>query len=235
MLDAFNRNIDYLRISVTDRCNLRCTYCMPAEGINLMPHESILTLEQIAKVVQTGATRFGIRKIRLTGGEPLVRKGIVDLVRMIADIEQIEEVSMTTNGTLLPQFAADLKKAGLKRVNISLDTLSPEKYKTITRGGNIQEVIEGIKAAKLAGLTPIKINVVKLDSQFNHEIEDLKAFCIEENLKIQYIRQIRITSYNVCYTKLLRYVVILRGLSFPRRIWRSPTASGGIRIVWSTR
>jgi len=189
MLDAYNREINYLRISVTDRCNLRCTYCMPAEGISLMSHNEILTLEQVAEVAKIGAEKFGIRKIRLTGGEPLVRRGIVELVRMLTAIESVEEVSMTTNGILLSKYASELKEAGLKRVNISLDTLSPEKYKDITRGGNIQDVLDGIQAAKLAGLTPVKINVVKLDSEYNGELDDLKAFCEKEGLKIQFIRQ----------------------------------------------
>lgn len=192
MLDAYNREINYLRISVTDRCNLRCTYCMPAEGIDLMGHDKILTLEQIAEVAKIGAEKFGIRKIRLTGGEPLVRRGIVDLVKMIADIEQVEEIGMTTNGILLPKFATGLKEAGLKRVNISLDTLSAQKYNEITRGGNIQDVLNGIRAAQEAGLSPVKINTVKLDSAYNSEIDELKAFCEKEGLKIQFIRQMNL-------------------------------------------
>ncbi len=161
MLDRFNRNIHYLRISVTDRCNLRCTYCMPEEGIKLIDKKDILSLEEIVNVVKIGAEKFGIRKIRLTGGEPLVRKGIVELVRQISSIDGIEECTMTTNGILLPGFADSLKKAGLKRVNISLDTMSPEKFRMITRGGDLEQVIEGIRAARSAGLTPVKINVVK--------------------------------------------------------------------------
>lgn len=194
MLDAFNREINYLRISVTDRCNLRCSYCMPAGGIELMNHQDILSLEKIAEVVKVGAESFGIKKVRLTGGEPLVRKGIVQLVSMINAIRQIEEVSLTTNGALLPKLAADLKKAGLARVNISLDTLSPVKYKFNTRGGNIQEVFDGIKAARDEGLTPIKINVVKMASTTKEELNELKAFCEKEDLKIQFIRQMDLES-----------------------------------------
>lgn len=189
MLDAYNREINYLRISVTDRCNLRCTYCMPAEGIELMRHDQVLSLEEIADVVRVGASKFGIQKIRLTGGEPLVRKGIVELVEMLAKIPGVNEVSMTTNGVLLPRYASDLKKAGLKRVNISLDTLSPEKYRAITRVGDIDQVFAGIKVAREAGLQPIKINVVKVDGVEREELEELAAFCKREGLLIQYIRQ----------------------------------------------
>ena len=189
MLDAYNREINYLRISVTDRCNLRCTYCMPAEGIELIRHSDVLSLEEIAEVVKAGAEKFGIKKIRLTGGEPLVRKGIVQLVEMLNAIEQIEEINMTSNGVFLPKYAKDLKNAGLKRVNISLDTLSPEKFRSTTRGGEIQDVFNGIRAAKDAGLEPVKINVVKMDSSNNGELDELKSFCDREGLKIQFIRQ----------------------------------------------
>lgn len=189
MLDAYNREINYLRISVTDRCNLRCTYCMPAEGIELMRHDEVLSLEQIADVVRIGAEKFGIKKVRLTGGEPLVRKGIVSLVALLNAIQQIEEITLTTNGILLTKYAKELKEAGLKRVNISLDTLSPEKFKAITRVGELSEVLQGIKAAQDAGLHPIKINVVKMASSNPEELDQLKAFCEKEGLKIQFIRQ----------------------------------------------
>lgn len=189
MLDAYKREISYLRISVTDRCNFRCTYCMPAEGVQLMRHEDLLTLEKIAEVVEVGAEKFGIRKVRLTGGEPLVRKGIISLVEMLNAIDLIEEISMTTNGVYLSKYAADLKKAGLSRVNVSLDSLSPEKFETITRGGNIQDVLEGLRVAKREGLTPVKVNVVKIDSTDKKDLDELKTFCEKEGLKIQFIRQ----------------------------------------------
>src|SRR5512140_3784894 len=127
MYDRFNRQIDYLRISVTDRCNLRCRYCMPEEGIHLLKHEDILTFDEITEFTRI-AVENGIRKVRITGGEPLVRKGIVDLVRMIAEVKGINDLSMTTNGTLLEQFAKDLADAGLQRINISLDTVDPKKF-----------------------------------------------------------------------------------------------------------
>ena len=155
MLDRFDRNINYLRISVTDRCNLRCTYCMPEEGIQLLRHEDILTFDEITSFTKV-AVENGVTKVRITGGEPLVRKGITALVRMISDIPGILDLSMTTNGVLLKEFAGELRSSGLHRVNISLDTIDPEKFNTITRSGNINDVFEGIRAAKDAGLLPVK-------------------------------------------------------------------------------
>ena len=147
MLDRFNRKLDYLRISVTDRCNLRCTYCMPEEGIKLFSHEDILSFDDIAGFTGV-AVSMGITKVRITGGEPLVRKGITNLVSMISKINGIEDLSMTTNGTLLKLYAQQLRNAGLHRVNISLDTIDPVKFKTVTRTGNINYVLEGIKSAQ---------------------------------------------------------------------------------------
>lgn len=194
MLDRFNREIDYLRISVTDRCNLRCEYCMPAEGIKLMSHNDVLSLEDMAKVVRVAATKFGIKKVRLTGGEPLVRKGIVELVSMINDIPGIEEINMTTNAILLKDFAEELKDAGLTRVNISLDTMDAAKYKRITRGGDIEKVKEGIRAAKAAGLTPVKINVVRPKDADVQDLEKVKDFCEAEGLTIRYINMMDLTT-----------------------------------------
>ena len=188
MYDRFNRAINYLRISVTDRCNLRCWYCMPEEGIRLLPHEDILTFDEIAGFTEV-AVRNGITKVRLTGGEPLVRKGIVTLVKMIAHIGGIEDLSMTTNGVLLKEYAADLKKAGLHRVNISLDTADPARFLQITRGGNIADVIDGIKSAKDAGLLPVKINCVIVDSPEEEDARSVTEFCTENQLEIRYIYQ----------------------------------------------
>jgi len=134
MIDRFGRAITYLRVSVTDRCNLRCTYCMPPEGVRLLPHDRILSFEEITDVVATAA-EMGVSKVRLTGGEPLVRRGIVDLVRMVARIDGISDLAMTTNGLLLGPMAADLRAAGLMRVNVSLDAIDPVRYAAITRGG----------------------------------------------------------------------------------------------------
>lgn len=159
MKDAHGRTIDYLRISITDRCNLRCVYCMPEEGVTSLSHDDILRFDEIVAIVRA-ASSAGIRRIRLTGGEPLVRKGVVDLVREVASVPGIDDVSLTTNGVLLPRMAQDLKRAGLKRVNISLDTLDAGQFSEITRIGRLQDTLDGIDAALEAGLSPVKVNAV---------------------------------------------------------------------------
>ena len=146
-LDTCKRPISYLRISVTDRCNLRCVYCMPPEGVDWRPHDEILRYEEIEPIVRAAA-ELGISKIRLTGGEPLVRAGIVDLVRKCARVPGVDDLAMTTNGILLSRYAEELAKAGLHRVNISLDTLRPERFQRITRCGNLEDVWKGIEAAR---------------------------------------------------------------------------------------
>ena len=147
LLDRFNRKIDYLRISVTDRCNLRCVYCMPNDGVRLMAHQDILSYEEIHTVVKAAA-ELGISKVRITGGEPLVRLGLPQLVAMLAKIENIDDISLTTNGTLLGDCADELKSAGLRRVNVSLDTLKPDRFQSITRGQSLGDVLAGIEAAR---------------------------------------------------------------------------------------
>ena len=190
MFDRFNRPINYLRVSVTDRCNLRCTYCMPEEGIRLIDHSDILSFEEISEFTKL-AVANGITKVRLTGGEPLVRKGIVELVSMLAKIEGLEDLSMTTNGILLTKYADELKNAGLNRINISLDTVNPENYCQITRNGNLEQVLEGIEAAISAGLEPIKINCVLL-GQPDDETQKLKQFCEERGLSLRFIHQMNL-------------------------------------------
>ncbi len=193
MLDKFNRRINYLRISVTDRCNLRCTYCMPAEGVPQLSHHDILSFDEIVEVVKHGVS-LGVDKVRLTGGEPLVRKGIVDLVNMIWQVEGVKDLSMTTNAILLDKFADDLKNAGLQRVNISLDTLDPEKFKKITRVGEIQKVFDGIEAAKKAGLQPIKVNCVVWKSSKEKDALEVKKYCEENGLKVRFIHQMNLST-----------------------------------------
>jgi cyclic pyranopterin phosphate synthase len=190
MFDRFNRQINYLRISVTDRCNLRCTYCMPEEGIQLLDHADILSFEEITDFTRMAITN-GITKVRLTGGEPLVRKNIVELVSMLASIDGLEDLSMTTNGILLSKYAGDLKKAGLNRINISLDTVNPEQYCQITRNGELEKVLEGIDAARMAGLEPIKINCVLL-GQPDDESRKLKQFCESRGLDLRFIHQMNL-------------------------------------------
>lgn len=161
MKDNFDRTIDYLRISLIDRCNLRCIYCMPEEGVPLLPHEEILRIEEICAIVREMAL-MGLKKVRLTGGEPLLRKGILDLVQGLRDIPQLEEVTITTNGTMLKDLAEPLKLAGIRRINIGLPSLDPIKYKLITRRGEINQALEGLQKAMEVGFDPIKINTVLL-------------------------------------------------------------------------
>lgn len=191
MYDRFNRKINYLRISVTDRCNLRCVYCMPPEGVKLLRHQDILRFYEIVDVTKT-AVKMGVNKVRITGGEPLVRKGIVDLVKMLAEIPGIDDLAMTTNGTLLHRFAKPLAEAGLQRVNISLDTLDPEKYNKITRRGNLEDVLFGIRAAKDAGLSPIKINCVVQKSSDEPDAREVKSFAEHEGLIVRFIPQMNL-------------------------------------------
>lgn len=187
MLDSFDRTIDYLRISVTDRCNLRCVYCMPAQGIRLLRHEDILSLENITRVA-AAAVRLGVRKIRLTGGEPLVRKGILDLVSLLRPIPGLEILGMTTNGTLLAPAASELRARGLDSVNVSLDTLDPARYSALTRGGRLTDALAGIDAAVREGL-PVKINTVVLDGDPEGDLEQVSSFCEERGLRHQRIRR----------------------------------------------
>ncbi|PKL82563.1 MAG: radical SAM protein [Ignavibacteriae bacterium HGW-Ignavibacteriae-3] len=191
MLDNFNRQINYLRISITDRCNLRCVYCMPEEGIKLVDHSSILSFEEITEFTKT-AVRMGIRKVRITGGEPLARRRAVDLVRMLSGIKEIKDLSMTTNAILLTKYAQDLKQAGLMRVNISLDSIDPEKYRTITRGGEIQKVFDGINSAIAAGLSPIKINCVIKKNIDEPDAAAVQKYCDENGLIARFIDEMDI-------------------------------------------
>jgi len=187
LYDSFQRPINYLRISVTDRCNLRCIYCMPAEGVLLMSHRDILTYEEIYTVARAAA-ELGINKVRLTGGEPLVRSGLTELVQMLAQIDAIDDISLTTNGTLLGRYAAELKQAGLKRVNISLDTLKSGKFRFITRGSlNLDDVLEGIEAARSVGLNPVKLNMVVMSGINDDELLDFAARTINEEWHVRFI------------------------------------------------
>ena len=186
MLDQFNREIHYLRISITDKCNLRCAYCMPEEGVPFKPHNAIMSFEEIVRVVESAA-KLGIHKIRLTGGEPLVRKDVVELVRMIKAVEGIEHLGMTTNGVLLDKLAEPLREGGMDSLNISMDTLNPERYKKITRIGDISFTLRGIEAARSAGFGKIKINMVVMDNTPDGEIQEMDDFCVKKGLTLQLI------------------------------------------------
>lgn len=186
LIDSWGRQITYLRISVTDRCNFRCVYCMPPEGLVWQPHEAILRYEEIAEVARAAAEQ-GVRQIRLTGGEPLVRADLTVLIRMLADIPGVDDISLTTNGMLLEKMAGHLAQAGLKRVNISLDTLNPEKFTRITRGGSLAKVLDGIKAAEQAGLQPIKINTVAMRGINDGEFLDLARLTVDHPWHVRFI------------------------------------------------
>lgn len=188
MYDSFNRRINYLRISVTDLCNLRCDYCMPPEGVQRLSHADILSFEEIIEVAST-ASRLGIDKIRLTGGEPLVRRGIVSLVRMLAAIEGVSDLAMTSNGIRLPEFALPLRQAGLHRVNISLDAINPDHYRAVTRGGDVAQAMSGIDAAMTAGLRPVKINCVVRESPEEPDARDVARHAASLGLEVRFIRR----------------------------------------------
>ena len=184
--DSYGRKIDYLRVSITDRCNLRCRYCMPLEGIVYKAHKAIIRYEEIIRIVRAGV-ELGIRKIRITGGEPLVRRGVVDFVRQLNRVKGIVDISMTTNGTLLPKFGRALRDAGLKRINISLDSLKRERYVEITRREQFDEAIEGIKTALEVGFNPVKINVVIMKGINDDEVLDFVRLTREFPLHIRFI------------------------------------------------
>jgi cyclic pyranopterin phosphate synthase len=186
MFDAYGRRISYLRISVTDRCNLRCIYCMPEEGVPWEPRRTILSYEEITHLVAVGA-EMGLRKIRLTGGEPLVRPHLPRLVQQLAQIPGIEEITLTTNGVLLPRYAYALAEAGLCRVNVSLDTLRPDRFHRITRWGEIDNVWRGIEAAEAVGLAPLKINMVIIRGFNDDEVIDMAALSLENEWHIRFI------------------------------------------------
>jgi cyclic pyranopterin phosphate synthase len=186
MIDTFGRNITYLRLSVTDLCNLRCQYCMGAEGVQKLRHEDIMTPEQIEAAART-AVALGVKKIRITGGEPLVRGGIVDICRRVGAIEGLEELCLTTNGVLLPRYAADLRAAGVQRLNISLDTLRPERYQSITRIGTLENALAGMEAAQAAGFGPVKLNCVLMGGINDDEIGDFVALTKDEAISVRFI------------------------------------------------
>ena len=186
MQDQFGREIEYLRISVTDRCNLRCRYCMPEDGVKWLPHELILSFEEMLRLMRL-STQLGFRRFRITGGEPLIRKGILSFLREGARIPGVEDLMITTNGLLLPQLAGDIKEAGVQRVNISLDTMKPDRFRDFTRGGDVSKVMEGIFQSLEAGLNPVKVNVVVVRGGNTDELTDFANLAKEYPLHIRFI------------------------------------------------
>jgi cyclic pyranopterin phosphate synthase len=242
--DSFQRPINYLRISVTDRCNLRCVYCMPEEGVDLMSHDDILTYEEIFTLVKAAA-EMGIDRVRLTGGEPLVRAGVSDLVRLIAGIDSINDIAMTTNGILLSQYADELKDAGLHRVNISLDTLKPERFRRITRCGELEDALKGIEAARKAGLDPVKINMVVMAGINDDEIPDFARKTVEEGWHVRFIEHMPVTDEEPLAFRLVPVSQIRRSIESlgklepsqvkagngPAKYFRLPDATGTIGFI----
>lgn len=186
MRDSFGRTVDYLRLSVTDLCNCRCQYCMPEEGVRKRSHSDILRVEECVEIVRA-ASRCGIKKVRLTGGEPLVRRGILDVCRDISAIPEIEELCLTTNGSLLSEFAAPLRKAGVDRLNVSLDTLRPDRFRSVTRGGELSRTLDGIAAAEEAGFINLKLNAVLIGGFNDDEIGGFLALTMDRPWEVRFI------------------------------------------------
>lgn len=238
MKDQYNREISYMRISVTDRCNYRCEYCMPEEGVDKCEHDEIISLEEIVRIVKSAA-KFGIKKIRITGGEPLVRKGIVHLCEEIGKISGIEEICITTNGSLLKDIAKDLKAAGVNRINFSLDTLDPEKYKQITRWGNLEKTLEGIKAAIDLGFK-IKINSVLIGGFNEEDVVKLIDLTKDNDIQVRFIELMKIgetrnwdESSFISNTKVLELVPELEeyGVQGVAKTYKIPGHKGTVGLI----
>lgn len=224
--DAFNRRIDYLRISITDRCNLKCIYCMPEEGLKHFSHSEILTTEEIIRIVRI-ASKYGVKKVRLTGGEPLLRE---DLIPLVAGIKNagVQDLSITTNGQRLARLTTKLKKAGLDRVNISLDTLQAERYRDITRGGEIQRVWEAISEAEAAGLSPVKINVVPVRGVNDDEIVQFAALTFDNDVHVRFIEFMPIGNGGTWNPDVyLNRTEIMERVSFAGKLVLLPFKGGG--------
>ena len=194
MLDKFKREINYLRVSITDRCNLRCVYCMPKEGVSLIGHEDILSYEEMLRIIRI-ASKLGIVKVRVTGGEPLVRRGVTEFLAALGKLG-LEDISLTTNGILLESLAEPIRKAGVGRINVSLDSLDPEKYTRITRGGDLAAVLRGLEQADRAGFSPIKINVVTVKGFNDDEAIQFARLTLEKPYEIRFIELMPIGGKN---------------------------------------
>ena len=240
MIDKLGRDITYLRISLTDKCNLRCRYCMPEEGVCRRQHHEMMNEDEIVTAVQVAAS-LGIHKIRLTGGEPLVKKNIVSICRRVAEVEGIREVCLTTNGLLLPQLAKDLREAGVKRLNLSLDTLDPEKYAYITRIGKLEQFKAGLEAALDAGFDKVKINAVLIGGFNDDEIEALAGLTMTYPVDMRFIELMPIQDHDefgesayVPYSRVLEklpQVVPVEKDGGVAKLYRLPGAKGNIGLI----
>jgi GTP 3',8-cyclase len=195
--DRYGRVATDLRVSLTDRCNLRCSYCMPAEGLEWLPDESVLTDDEVVRLVRIGIELLGIQEVRFTGGEPLVRRGLVDIVRRTHEIDPGVETSLTTNALGLARVAGALAEAGLDRVNVSLDSIRPETFLAITRRDRLQDVLAGLAAARDAGLGPVKVNAVLMRGQNDHEAPELLRWAIGEGFQLRFIEQMPLDAQHV--------------------------------------
>ncbi len=241
MKDTFSRKINYMRISITDLCNLRCQYCMPAEGVYKKQHKDMISLDEIVEVVKAGAEE-GITKIRITGGEPLVKKGIIELIEKINAIDGIKDIALTTNGLLLKSMGKDLKKAGLNRLNISIDSLKPNRYKEITRGGNVYEVLDGIQEVLRLNMKPIKLNVVVIGGYNEDELYDFASLTLKDAIDVRFIELMpigeasnwskeRFISNEEVRKRIGNLIPLEREPSSPAQYFKLPNALGRVGFI----
>ncbi len=212
LIDTYGRQATDLRVSLTDRCNLRCTYCMPEEGLQWLAKPDLLTDDEIVRLIDIAVTSLGIEEVRFTGGEPLLRPGLVGIVERVAALEPRPQMSLTTNGIGLKRTATALKAAGLDRVNVSLDTLRPDVFKTLTRRDRHKDVIEGLHAAREAGLTPVKVNSVLMPGLNDDEAPDLLAWAVEHDYELRFIEQMPLDAQH----GWKREGMVTAGTSLPR-------------------
>ncbi|GMB00295.1 GTP 3',8-cyclase MoaA [Pelosinus sp. IPA-1] len=241
LYDIVGRRIHYLRVAVTDRCNFRCQYCMPSDGVKWTEHDNILRYEELLRIIHA-FTSLGIDKVRITGGEPLVRKGLIPFLKKVTAIAGIKEVVLTTNGSMLEEYAPLLKKAGVKRVNVSLDTLYPERFKKITGQDALHQVLAGIKKAQAVGLTPIKINMVVMKDFNSDELVDFANLAMENPYQIRFIEYMPFCSdKNYLFTAAeIKQQLITAGFTTmlpevsnnsPAQVYRFPQSQGSIGFI----
>jgi len=244
LVDTFGRNITYLRLSVTDRCDFRCVYCM-AEEMTFLPRAQLLTLEEMATIAHC-FTELGVRKIRITGGEPLIRRDVIKLFQQLGQLPLLDELTLTTNGSHLRQLAPELRRAGVKRINISLDTLQPARFKELTRTGDLNRVLDGIEAAREAGFDRIKLNSVVMKNRNADEVMDLVNFALEKQLDISFIEEMPLGAISehdrqeeFCSSAALRQIIgdhyALAATEShgagPSRYWKTPGSDSRIGFI----
>ncbi len=225
LVDSFGRVHDTLRVSVTDRCNFRCTYCLPKEGMTWLPRDGLLTFEEIQRLVGCFVA-LGVRRVRLTGGEPTLRRDLPRLVRVLADLPGLDDLSMTTNGHVLALVAGRLAAAGLNRVNVSLDALDPDLFHRLTRGGDLTRVLDGIDVALAAGLSPIKVNVVILEGENEDQVEPLLAWASERPADLQ-VRFIEYMPFEVSRHRCVTGATLRERIARTHKMEPEPAAQGG--------